>query len=72
MEHYVNWGILGASNFALNQTAPALHLAGRGRLAGIATRDVGKAAPFTRIARCSAGAISFSAKLDAPKMPQLT
>src|SRR6056300_513022 len=50
MEHYVNWGILGASNFALNEMAPALHLAGRGRLAGIATRDVGKAAPFTRIA----------------------
>ena len=50
MEHYVNWGILGASNFALNEMAPALHLAGRGRLAGIATRDVDKAAPFTRIA----------------------
>ncbi|MCV2877151.1 Gfo/Idh/MocA family oxidoreductase [Rhodobacteraceae bacterium XHP0102] len=50
MLHYVNWGILGASNFALNEMAPALHLAGRGRLAGIATRDVAKAAPFARIA----------------------
>lgn len=42
----VGWGILGASNFALREMAPALHLARGSRLAALATRTPAKAAPF--------------------------
>ncbi|SEN96144.1 Gfo/Idh/MocA family protein [Palleronia pelagia] len=45
----VNFGILGASSFALSQMAPAIHAARGARLAGLATRSSDKAAPFQGI-----------------------
>ena len=50
MPDHINWGILGASNFALNTMGPAINEARHGRLAAIATRDVTKAAPFAALA----------------------
>ncbi|MFZ5963296.1 Gfo/Idh/MocA family protein [Thalassococcus sp. BH17M4-6] len=46
MADHVNWGILGASNFAHNHMGPAIHAAGGGRLAALATSDPAKAEPF--------------------------
>jgi len=46
MTKMMNWGILGASNFALNQMAPAIHAANDARLFALATSDVNKAAAF--------------------------
>lgn len=42
----VNWGVLGAANFALQHMARAIHEAGGARLAALATSDPAKAAPF--------------------------
>ena len=42
----LNWGIIGASNFALNHMAPAIHEASGARLAALATSDAARAAPF--------------------------
>ncbi|MBJ3762070.1 Gfo/Idh/MocA family oxidoreductase [Maribius pontilimi] len=50
MGDILNFGILGASSFALDQMAPAIHMARGARLAGLATRSPGKAAPFRDIA----------------------
>lgn len=51
MTSHINWGILGASNFARNTMGPAINEARRGRLAAIATRGASdKAAPFADLA----------------------
>lgn len=42
----VNWGILGASHFALNHMGPAIHAALGARLFALATSGADKAAPF--------------------------
>jgi predicted dehydrogenase len=42
----INWGILGASDFARTTMAPAIHAAARARLVALATRDPARAAPF--------------------------
>ena len=42
----VNWGVLGAANFALNHMARAIHEADGARLAALATSDPAKAEPF--------------------------
>ena len=42
----VNWGILGASDFAVNFMAPAIHEAEGARLAALATSNPSKAARF--------------------------
>ncbi|NNK78406.1 MAG: Gfo/Idh/MocA family oxidoreductase [Litoreibacter sp.] len=42
----INWGILGAAKFALQQMAPAIHMARGARLAALATRSAEKAIPF--------------------------
>ena len=47
---YVNWGILGAANFARGTMGPAINEAGRARLAAIATRTPEKAIPFAAFA----------------------
>lgn len=47
MTNPVRWGILGASKFALNQMAPAIHSARRAELVALATRDASRAAPFS-------------------------
>jgi predicted dehydrogenase len=44
----INWGVLGASNFALEQMAPAIHAAEGARFAALATSDPRKAEPFRR------------------------
>ena len=46
MSKTLNWGILGASHFALNQMGPAIHQARGVRLVALATSSVEKAAPF--------------------------
>jgi predicted dehydrogenase len=46
----VNWGVLGASNFALNHMARAIHEAEGARLAALATSDAAKARPFQAFA----------------------
>ncbi|MCC1493671.1 Gfo/Idh/MocA family protein [Cognatishimia sp. F0-27] len=46
MSAYVRWGILGAAKFARTTMGPAIHAAGRGRLAALATGSAEKAAPF--------------------------
>lgn len=46
MQNPVQWGILGASKFALQQMAPAIHAANGARFAGLATSDPAKAQPF--------------------------
>lgn len=47
---YLNWGILGAANFALQFMGPALHMAPGGRLTSLATRSADKAQAFRGIA----------------------
>ena len=42
----VRWGILGAAKFAAEHMGPAIHMAGGAVLAGLATSDPAKAAPF--------------------------
>ncbi|WP_420860712.1 Gfo/Idh/MocA family protein [Algirhabdus cladophorae] len=46
MEKPVRWGVLGASKFARQHMAPAIHAADGAVLAGLATSDPAKAAPF--------------------------
>ena len=46
----VNWGVLGASNFAREHMAPAIHAASGARLAALATSDPAKAAGFQAFA----------------------
>jgi predicted dehydrogenase len=47
---FLNWGVLGASNFAQKTMAPAINEARRSRLCALATRDAAKAAPFADLA----------------------
>ncbi len=49
-QHPIRWGILGASKFAHEQMAPAIHLARGASLAALATSDPAKAAPFQAFA----------------------
>jgi predicted dehydrogenase len=46
MSATLNWGILGASNFAREHMAPAIHAARGARLVALATSNAAKAAPF--------------------------
>ncbi len=46
MQKPVQWGVLGASRFARQSMAPAIHSANGAQLAGLATSDPAKAAPF--------------------------
>ena len=46
MTKLMNWGILGASHFALNHMGRAIHAANNARLCALATSDTDKAAPF--------------------------
>ncbi|MEM8821976.1 MAG: Gfo/Idh/MocA family oxidoreductase [Pseudomonadota bacterium] len=46
----IRWGILGASKFARNSMAPAIHATPGHKLAGLATRDPAKATPFVALA----------------------
>lgn len=46
MTDSIRWGILGASNFALHQLAPALHAARGSQVVALGTTSASKAAPF--------------------------
>lgn len=46
MQKPVRWGVLGASKFAQQYLAPAIHAADGAQLYGLATSDTTKAAPF--------------------------
>ncbi|WP_170608307.1 Gfo/Idh/MocA family protein [Ruegeria arenilitoris] len=46
MEQPVKWGVLGASKFARQFMAPAIHAADGAQLMGLATSDPAKAKPF--------------------------
>ena len=46
MTDIVNWGVLGAANFAQNHMAPAIHMARGARLAALATRSAPRAEGF--------------------------
>lgn len=46
----IRWGVLGASRFALDAMAPAIHAARGATLHALATRDPGRAAPFAALA----------------------
>ncbi len=46
MQEPVQWGVLGASKFARQFMAPAIHAANGAKLAGLATSDPSKAEPF--------------------------
>ncbi|MGR3614816.1 MAG: Gfo/Idh/MocA family protein [Paracoccaceae bacterium] len=48
MGEIVNWGILGASKFAREFMAPAIHASEGARLKGLATSDPAKAGPFQK------------------------
>lgn len=50
MSETVRWGILGAAKFAREQMGPAINAARGARLAGLATSDPTKAAPFEALA----------------------
>ena len=50
MTDTIRWGILGASNFARQEMAPAIHAARGHTLAAIASRTPEKAAPFAGLA----------------------
>ena len=49
MTGHVRWGVLGASKFAREQMAPAIHRAGGGKLAALATSTMEKAESFQEI-----------------------
>ena len=70
----LNWGILGASNFALHHMGPAIDAAPGGRLAAIATRASDRAGPFRGIApdlvvHDSYGALLADPGIDAVYVP---
>ncbi len=46
MSETVNWGVLGAADFAREHMAPAIHMARGARLAALATSHPDKAGPF--------------------------
>lgn len=60
-----NWGILGASNFALEHMGPAINAALGARLAGIASSSAEKAKPFQSLAP-DAKFMSYQEMLDSP------
>ncbi len=70
----LNWGILGASNFARQHMGPAIHAAPEARLVAIGTGDPAKAAGFSAFApdiRCHQGyeAVLADPQVDAVYIP---
>ena len=66
MTDHVRWGILGAAKFAREHMGPAIHLARRGRLAGLATSSADKAAPFSALVPGLRVFDSYEALLSSP------
>ena len=66
MAKVVRWGVLGASNFALQQMAPAIHSAEGAELVAIATSDPAKAVPFQAFCPALRVLTSYDALLADP------
>ena len=66
MQDELNWGILGASNFARRSMGPALAAAGGSRLRALATTHPGKAEGFRAFCPDLAVHTSYEALLDDP------
>lgn len=66
MNNPVNWGILGASHFAADKMAPAIHAARGARLAALATSASEKAAAFQAFAPDIAVHLDYDALLADP------
>jgi predicted dehydrogenase len=64
----MNWGILGASDFAARRMGPAIHAAKGARLAALATATPAKAAPFEAIAPGLRRHDSYDALLADPEI----
>ncbi|RFB05053.1 Gfo/Idh/MocA family protein [Parvularcula marina] len=74
MADHLRWGVLGASNFALKEMCPAIHLAAKGRLAAIASRSPEKTAPLAAmvpglIVHDSYDALLVDPEIDAVYIP---
>lgn len=62
----VKWGILGASNFALNRMGPAIHAAHGADLVAVASSSAEKVAAFQAYAPAARHVASYEALLDDP------
>jgi len=68
MTNPINWGILGAANFACEHMAPAIHAAKGARLAALATTSPEKAAGFQAFAPDLRIHDSYDALLSDPQI----
>lgn len=64
----MRWGILGAAKFAREHMGPAIHAAKGAELAGLATSDPAKAAPFRAFAPAITVYDSYEALLADPEI----
>lgn len=64
----VKWGILGASNFALNRMGPAIHAAHGAELVAVASSSAGKVAGFQAYAPAARHVASYDALLADPEV----
>ncbi|WP_220748445.1 MULTISPECIES: Gfo/Idh/MocA family protein [Jannaschia] len=68
MSDPIRWGVLGASNFARKDMAPAIHAARGHVLAALATRSPQKAEPFAAIAPGLRVHVDYDALLADPEI----
>lgn len=68
MSQPVRWGVLGASNFALEHMAPAIHAARGAELAALATGTAAKALPFQAFCPGLRVHSGYDALLDDPSI----
>jgi predicted dehydrogenase len=64
----LNWGIIGAANFAYEHMGPAIHAARGARLAGLATSSIEKAEGFKTFAPDIKVYADYGALLDDPEI----
>ena len=64
----VKWGILGASNFALNRMGPAIHAAHGAELVAVASSSADKVAGFQAYAPAARHVASYDALLADPEV----
>ncbi|MCP4818002.1 MAG: Gfo/Idh/MocA family oxidoreductase [Shimia sp.] len=64
----IKWGILGASNFALDKMGPAIHAAKGAELVALGTSDAAKAVPFQAFAPGLRVHIGYEALLADPEI----
>ncbi len=64
----IRWGILGASKFAQEHMAPAIHLADGAVLSAVASRDLVKVKPFRQMAPGCRAIDSYDALIHDPEI----